>query len=1068
MLKHYAEVKAKADFVEIEKEVLKFWEDHKTFEKSVKNRDKAQEFVFYDGPPFANGTPHYGHIMVSYVKDVVARFQTMNGKKVERRLGWDCHGLPAEMPVEKQLGVSGCKQIEAYGIDKFNEACRKDVLKYTNIWVDMLKRIGRWVDFDHDYKTMELSYMESVINNFKQLYDKGLVYEDYRVLPYSWAAETPLSNFEVNLGYKDKTDCAITVMFTLENNMKILVWTTTPWTLPSNLMLAVGKDIDYAVMEENGQKYLIAKALVGKYKKQLEKATETAVIKGSELVGLSYEPLFDFFRSYQEQGAFKVISGDFVSIEDGTGVVHIAPGFGQDDFEVCRAYDENFPIVCPVDEAGKFTPEASGYQGRHVFETNDDIINTLKERGLLVKKDQYTHSYPYCWRTDTPLIYKAMSSWFVQVTDFREEMVANNQQVNWVPEHIKDGRFGKWLEGARDWSISRNRFWGAPIPVWKSDNPDFPRIDVFGSLAEIKEKTGFEVKDLHRPYIDAVVYPNPDDPSGKTMMRRVGDVFDCWFESGSMPYAQVHYPFENKQWFTEHFPADFIVEAMDQTRGWFYTLMVLSTALQNKPAFKNCMCTGLLMAEGGQKLSKSLRNYPDPSEVLDSMGSDTLRWFLVSSPVLKGGNVAIDKEGKEIAKSAREALIPLWNAYYFFTLYANAEGYKAKETTHSSDGLDNYILAKLKTLAAICQQGLETYDVSAATNELTKFMETLNNWYIRRSRDRFWEGDPQAFDTLYTVLVNLCKIAAPLLPFITEYIYKNLTNEESVHLADYPHFASPLAGEARVAREALAERNCNSGEGYSVDEAESLIRNMDFVQDLCGAGKFLREEANLRIRLPLASLTVVGNVSLRGAAGDAAISSDFIDIIKDELNVKEVKFDSTLDNYAAKTVYLYTPLLGKALGKEMGAVMAAYKEGKWTLNANKTLTIAGQTLTPDLFETRLEMKQGITGKAFDNNRALITLDTNITEELQQEGMARDFVRLVQTLRKDKDFKVSDRIELTYHTPNPNLQKAIETHKPYIADQVLATSIAIAKSESNATSSEIEGAPITFDAKVTHL
>lgn len=645
MTKHYAEQKAKPDFAALEKSVLQFWEEDKTFEKSVENRNGADEFVFYDGPPFANGTPHYGHIMVSYVKDVVARFQTMNGKKVDRRLGWDCHGLPAEMSAEKQLGVSGRKQIEEFGVEKFNQFCRQDVLKYSGIWVDMFKRIGRWVDFSRDYKTMDLPFMESVINNFKQLYDKGLIYEDFRVLPYSWAAETPLSNFEVNQGYQDKTDNAITVMFKLENGMKILVWTTTPWTLPSNLMLAVGSDISYAVMEEDGQKYILAEALLGRYKKQLENAVRVGTLKGSELVGTAYEPMFPYFAALKEKGAFKILSGEFVSTEDGTGVVHIAPGFGQDDFDACRAYDENFPVVCPVDEAGKFTAEVPDYEGKQVFETNEPIMQWLRANGLLVKKEQYTHSYPFCWRTDTPLIYKAMSSWFVKVTDFRDQMVKNNQEINWVPEHIKDGRFGKWLEGARDWSISRNRFWGTPIPVWKSDDPKYPHVDVFGSIEEIKAKTGIEVTDLHKPYIDDVVYPNPKDPAGKSMMRRVSDVFDCWFESGSMPYAQVHYPFENKEWFENHFPADFIVEAMDQTRGWFYTLTVLSTALHQRPAFKNCVCTGLLMAEGGQKLSKRLKNYPDPAMVLDSMGSDTLRWFLVSSPVLKGGNLAVDQEG---------------------------------------------------------------------------------------------------------------------------------------------------------------------------------------------------------------------------------------------------------------------------------------------------------------------------------------------------------------------------------------------------------------------------------------
>ena len=1032
MTKHYAEQQAKPDFAELEKRVLKFWEEDKTFEKSVHNRDGAAEFVFYDGPPFANGTPHYGHIMVSYVKDVVARFQTMSGKKVERRLGWDCHGLPAEMSAEKQLGVSGRKQIEEFGVEKFNNFCRQDVLKYSNIWVDMFKRIGRWVDFSHDYKTMDLPFMESVIHNFKDLYDKGLIYEDFRVLPYSWAAETPLSNFEVNQGYQDKTDTAITVLFKLENGMKILVWTTTPWTLPSNLMLAVGNDISYAVMEEDGQKYVLAEALLGRYKQQLAKAERVGTLKGSELVGLSYEPMFPYFKHLKEKGAFRVLAGEFVSTEDGTGVVHIAPGFGQDDFEACRAYDENFPVVCPVDEAGKFTAEVSDYAGKQVFEANEPVMQWLKQNGLLVKKEQYTHSYPFCWRTDTPLIYKAMSSWFVKVTDFRDEMVRLNQEINWVPEHIKDGRFGKWLEGARDWSISRNRFWGTPIPVWKSDNPQFPRIDVFGSVAEIKEKTGIEVTNLHKPYIDEVVYPNPDDPSGKTMMRRVGDVFDCWFESGSMPYAQVHYPFDNKEWFENHFPADFIVEAMDQTRGWFYTLTVLSTALHNKPAFKNCICTGLLMAEGGQKLSKRLKNYPDPNEVLDSIGSDALRWFLVSSPVLKGGNLAVDQEGKEIAKAARVAQIPMWNAYYFFTLYANAEGYQAKEVSGSSEAIDNYILSKLKRLSRIVKQGLDTYDVALSCNEVASFMEILNNWYIRRTRDRFWSGDQQAFDVLYTVLVNLSKIMAPLMPFLCEYVYKNLTGGESVHLADYPQL-----------------------ENIKLDE--TLVDEMDFLQDLCSAGKFIREEKNLRNRLPLAGLTVVGD-------NLGFLNGQYQDIIKDELNVKEVKIDNNLAAYAAKTVYLYTPLLGKALGKDMGPVMAAYKQGKWELNADGTLSIAGQTLTPDLFEVRLDMKDGVAGKAFADNKAVVTLNTNVTDELKREGMARDFVRLVQTLRKDKDFNISDRIELCYATDNAELNKALDENKAYVAEQVLA--VKVSSSCAGGTKADIEGAEIVFDAKVT--
>lgn len=1028
--KYYPELNAKISFPDMEKDILEFWEKDNTFEKSVINRNGAEEFVFYDGPPFANGTPHYGHIMVSYVKDAVARFQTMNGKKVERRLGWDCHGLPAEMSAEKQLGVSGRKQIETFGVEKFNNFCRTDVLKYSNIWVDMFKRIGRWVDFNNDYKTMNLSFMESVISNFKQLYDKGLVYEDYRVLPYSWAAETPLSNFEVNQGYQDKTDSAITVLFKLENGQKILVWTTTPWTLPSNLMLAVGKDIDYVVMSENGQEYILAEARLGSYKKQLENATLVKKIKGSDLIGMSYEPMFNYFSNLKEKGAFKVLSGEFVSTEDGTGVVHIAPGFGQDDFEACRAYDENFPVVCPVDEAGKFTQEVSDYVGVQVFETNEPIMQWLKTNGLLVKKEQYTHSYPFCWRTDTPLMYKAMSSWFVKVTDFRDNMVKNNQEINWIPGHIKDGRFGKWLEGARDWSISRNRFWGTPIPVWKSDNPKFPRIDVFGSIAEIKEKTGFDVKDLHKPYIDDVVYPNPDDPTGQTMMRRVSDVFDCWFESGSMPYAQVHYPFENKEWFENHFPADFIVEAMDQTRGWFYTLTVLSTALHNRPAFKNCVCTGLLMAEGGQKLSKRLKNYPDPNDILNTIGSDALRWFLISSPVLKGGNLAVDKEGKEIAKATRKALIPFWNAYYFFTLYANAEGIEAKEISKSNDVLDNYILAKLKTLVTNVKSDMETYEIARACTEIEDFLEILNNWYIRRSRARFWSGeDLSAFNTLYTVLVNVAKISAPLMPFMSEFVYRGLKNSESVHLADTPVL-------------------------NDIESNDSLIKQMDMVRAISSVAKAIREEHRLRNRLPLKSMII---------AGDNADSLvDFVEALKDEVNVKNIELKSDIKDVAGRFLYLKTPLIGKRLGAFMKDIMAKSKTNEWSQNEDGTLSIAGQTLFAEEYELRLVINEGMSGSALPDNTAVVILDTEIDENLEKEGIARDFVRMIQALRKTKDFDISDRIKLAYSSDNATVKNAISEYADYIKEQVLALEIAENNDILEPTIDELGGDKVKFD------
>ena len=1025
--KYYPELTAKINFPEMEKDVLAFWQSDHTFQKSVDNRSCAEEFTFYDGPPFANGMPHYGHIMVSYVKDTIARFQTMLGKRVERRLGWDCHGLPAEMSAEKQLGVSGHKAIEEYGMSRFNDFCRQDVLKYADIWVTMLKRIGRWVDFEHDYKTMDLPFMESVIHNFKELYDKGLVYEGYRVQPYSWAAQTPVSNFEVNQAYRDKTDTAITVMFRLENGLNLLAWTTTPWTLPSNQMLAVGADIDYAVMAEGDEKYVLAEALLDKYKPQLQHATRVGTLKGSELVGLSYEPLFPYFKTWSEKGCFRVMAADYVSVEDGTGIVHIASGFGEDDFNACLAYDKNFPILCPVDEAGCFTGEVSDYAGMQVFDTNELIIARLKAERKLVKKEQITHSYPYCWRTDTPLIYRAMDSWFVRVEAIKEQMLAANQEITWTPDHIKDGRFGKGLESAPDWNISRNRFWGAPLPVWKSDNPAFPRVDVFGSVAEIKEKTGCDVVDLHRPYIDEVVYPNPDDPSGKTMMRRVPYVFDCWFESGSMPEGQIHYPFEKKAWFDSHFPADFIVEGIDQTRGWFYSLHVLGVALHGKPAYKHCLATGLLMAESGVKLSKKLKNYPDPYEVLDTIGSDTLRWFLLSSPAVKAGQAYVNE--REITKATRKAVLPLWNAYYFFCLYANAEGLKAEMISTSTDVLDRYILAKLRRLSEVVKKAMLAYDMNTAYAESSEFLDILNNWYIRRSRARFWDGtDVQAFNTLYTVLVYLTQIMASLMPMLTEFIYRGLTGCESVHLTDYPDLSS-------------------------IPFDTDLIAEMDLVRMISSTAKSMREEHKLRNRLPLASMTIAGKKATQLAS--------FKEVLKDEVNVKEVILTDDIAAVATTFLYLKTPLIGKRLGRFMGAIMAAHKANIWQLQSDGTLSIADQILLPEEFELRLVLKEGLDGQPLPDNTAVIQLDTTVYPELEREGIARDFVRLVQTRRKESGLDILDTIHIRYQTSSALVKSALEEHRAYILEQVLGLDL-LSVEGIEAPVDELGDANILFD------
>ncbi|HKX46931.1 MAG TPA: isoleucine--tRNA ligase, partial [Planctomycetota bacterium] len=805
----YPRVEASPSFPALEHRVLARWRAGRIFERSVEARaGGANEYVFYDGPPFANGLPHFGHLLTGYAKDVVPRYQTLRGRKVERRFGWDCHGLPAELHAERELGVSGRQAILDYGIERFNAHCRTSVLQYAAEWRRQVERAGRWVDFDRDYKTMDLAYMESVLWAFERLWEKGLVYEGYRVLPYSWAAETPVSNFETRLddSYRERDDPALTVRFPLERRpgdpgeLALLVWTTTPWTLPSNLALAVGPEIEYVVLELAGEHLVLGAAVRAKYERELGAAREVGRVLGRELVGRRYRPPFDFFLG--RANAHVVLGADFVDTAEGTGVVHLAPGFGEDDQRVCE--EHGIELVVPVDDRGRFTDEVPDWAGLNVFEANKPIAQELKRRGLVLRHEQYRHSYPHCWRTDEPLIHRAMSSWYVAVTKLRERMVELNRGIRWVPEHVRDGQFGRWLEGARDWSISRNRFWGTPIPVWRSDDPRYPRVDVYGSLAALERDFGVRLTDLHRPAVDALVRPNPDDPSGRSTMRRVPDVLDCWFESGSMPFAQRHYPFENREWFEGHFPADFITEYVAQTRGWFYTLVVLGTALFDKPPFRNVICHGTVVAEGGKKLSKRLRNYPPPEEVFESVGSDALRWYLMSSPVMRGGDLAISPDGREFHDVVRLVLNPIWNAWYFFALYANADGVTARFRADQAGVLDRYALAKARELVERAETALDAYDVAGACAEVRAFLDALNNWYIRRSRPRFWAAErspdkQDAYDTLFTCLHVLCRVAAPLLPFLADEVYAGLTGEESVHLADWPDAAALPRDPALVA-----------------------------------------------------------------------------------------------------------------------------------------------------------------------------------------------------------------------------------------------------------------------------
>ncbi len=1052
----------KPDFPTIEARILQRWQDSDTFQESIDSRPDDNEFVFYDGPPFANGLPHHGHLLTGYVKDVVPRYQTMQGKKVDRRFGWDCHGLPAEMETEKQLGVSGRAAINEYGIANFNEACRTSVLRYTEEWQETVTRQARWVDFHNDYKTMDLDYMESVIWAFKQLWDKGLIYEANRVMPYSWGAETPLSNFEIRLddATRPRQDPAITVAFTLTPNvadpgpMKMLAWTTTPWTLPSNLGLIVGPDLDYSIMELHGEYLVLGSATVANYEKELEGAVEHGVVKGHELVDRTYAPLFGYFAERDDLNAFRVMSGDFVETDEGTGIVHTAPGFGEDDQRI--AEENGMGMVVPVDDQGKFTEEVVDFAGRNVLEANSDIIRHLKDLGRLVKHETYEHNYPHCWRTDTPIIYRALPSWYVKVTDFRDRLVELNQEINWVPDHVQNGRFGKWLEGARDWSISRNRFWGSPIPVWRSDNPEYPRIDVYGSLDELEADFGVRPTDLHRPFVDELVRPNPDDPSGQSMMRRVPEVLDCWFESGSMPFAQVHYPFENKEWFEDHYPADFIVEYINQTRGWFYTLHVLAGALFDKPSFQNVICHGILLAEDGQKLSKKLRNYTEPSEIFDKQGADALRWYFMSSNIVRGGDARISDRG--IDEVTRQVMLPVWNAFSFFTLYANIDGYKAQIRTDSPAELDRYILAKLRSVIEATTERMDAYDLAGATEQISSFLDALNNWYIRRSRERFWGNDnvslhtpggaddvgisagsagagvtesvaersdhaddvgisagsaekdddkTAAFDTLYTVLVNFLKLAAPFLPMITEEIYTSLTGEESVHLADWP-----------------------DAEEFPADPA--LVASMDRVRTVVSAALRLREDEGLRVRLPLQTLTVAGD----GADSVASLSH----LIADEVNVKNVSFSDDLGSFAEFALQPNGSVLGPRLGGDVQKVFGAAKQGAWTQNADGSIDIAGHTLSPEEFTLNVKPAEGVTAAALPSNDAVVVLDTEVTPELEAEGLARDIVRAVQEARKTEDLVVSDRIFLTLDL-SPEGAAAVKAMESYVSEQTLATSIA---------------------------
>lgn len=1030
----FEKVDPQLNFAEEETRIVSFWQENRIFEKSLEQRQGCEEFVFYDGPPFATGLPHYGHLLAGTIKDVVPRYQTMCGKYVPRTFGWDCHGLPVENEMEKELGINSKSEIEEYGVDNFNEACRGIVLRYTEEWKDVVHRTGRWVDFENGYRTMDLNYMESIWWVFKQLWDKQLVYEGHKIMWYCPRCATPLSNFEVNQGYEEVADPAITIRFKAldQADTYFLAWTTTPWTLPANLALTVGPEIDYIEVNDNGTHYILGEALLGTYwpKEQPEIVQR---FQGKDLLDREYEPLFDYFGELRSEGAFRVIQADFVSTEEGTGIVHTAPGFGEDDSVAAKA--NGVPAVCPIDEEGLYTEEVSDYQGRFVKDCDNEIIRRLKDEGKLVHRTQHVHNYPHCWRCDAPLLNKAISTWFVSVEQIKDRMLAANRQITWVPDHIKEGRFGKWLENARDWAISRSRYWGCPLPIWR--NEETGEIICIGSVAELEALCGDKVEDIHKHFVDAIELTGKD---GATLTR-VPEVLDCWFESGSMPYAQYHYPFENKEWVESHFPADFIAEGQDQTRGWFYTLVVIGAALFDEPAFRNVIVNGLILAEDGQKMSKRKKNYPDPMYIMDTYGADAMRLYMLASTVVRGGDMLFSEaqgekvtdQGKTIQTppgvrdTMRTVLLPLWNAYSFFITYARVDEWQptADELPEQLDNpLDRWIVSRLEGMVADVRKSMDSYELQPAANRFEAFIDQLTNWYIRRSRRRFWKSQNdddknQAYATLYHVLLTFCKTAAPFIPFITETIYQNLRSDdlpESVHLCDFPQaldrYRDPV-----------------------------LDRRMDRAMTAVSLGRYLRTQAGHRVRQPLRSVFLV---SLNQQTRDDLEAMQ--DVILDELNVREVVVkadEESLVHLSAKANY-------KKLGRQLGKLMkpAADAIGQLTdeqihaLRHGESVTISitdDETLelTEEDIEIRREEKEGLAVANEDD--VTVALDIALDDELIQEGLAREIVHVIQNLRKDEDLDVADRIVVAYAAPS-EVEQAVQAYADYIRNETLAVTL----------------------------
>ncbi|MFQ6760233.1 MAG: isoleucine--tRNA ligase [Alphaproteobacteria bacterium] len=1008
----YPKTEPKADFSAIEHQVIEFWRSDDTFHKSLNKTKLGHPFSFYDGPPFANGLPHWGHLGVSAVKDMVSRFHTMRGEYVERALGWDCHGLPAESSVEKKQGRTAKDIVATDGIDVFCDLCRRDVMTYSTEWLRYFERMGRWVDGGDEmgYRTMDKNFMESVIWGLKQLYDRGLLYKDFKVNPYDWKLGTVLSNSEASSEYQDIVDDTVTVWFELENGDRAIAWTTTPWTLPANSALAVNKKMKYVRMRhDDGHVYVLAESRLKAYDKIFANSENLGTVMGADLVGMHYTPIFPYYTDLAAagHGLYTIISGDYVSDSDGTGIVHIAPAYGEDDYIVARAIDPQFPIILNVDDYGNFDETVRDWAGENIFVANPKIIDWLRNTGRLVKKDQHKHSYPFGPRSHEKLIYRATDAWYINVPKIRERLVEiTKNDTTWTSA---GNRFMSWIENARPWGISRNRFWGVPLPIWEKNG----EYKIFGSIAELQEFFGVQINDLHRPTLDGLE---------RDGWHRITDVLDCWVESGSMPFASLHYPFENKDLFEKTFPANYIIEGQDQTRGWFYALMVMAVALFDKPAFRVVSANGMIVDENKRKFSKSLQNFVDPTEQIETYGADAIRLFILGSNFMKAEPVGVDKEGHVFADTIKTILTPLWNAYHFWTLYANAGNITAVADATSTNPLDKYIVAELNEVVRITTDALNEYKPDIAVKEFVRFLDVLNNWYIRRGRARFWDEERDAFNTLYYVLTEFCKILAPFAPFISEYIYKNLTGAESVHLENWP---------------------------VAQDIDRTIVNDMRRVQSIVSVGKQLREQYKLRNRLPLKSVTIAG--------GDA---QQYADIIRDELNVKDVKFINDIKSVADSFVYLITPKIGARLGSALREIVPAVKQGNYKIDGDK-LVVGEYTLNADEFENRLTVRDGVTGAALPDNTTVVVLDTEITPELVQEGLANDALRFIQDSRKSAGLDVSDRIKMVY-SGDDEIVAAVDVHNARIKNDALI--VELSRGAAAQFTTEIEGHPFAIDIK----